>query len=349
MKSIALIEFGSSHDEVLYSQYRFIENYSDSKVHLFVSEALKPRLFNYPSEQVHFLPASPRFRDFRKLHRLLAKLNVDRVVINTASGKRVRNFVFAKARVPYKYIGLLHHQRKLENSTTQSLISLKIRSYLFLSAYLAHQAKSLKPYLRIGYFYAGFLPKWEISEEMRKPQGEIWIVIPGQLEYKRRDYQALLNSLDPQKSPSNLRFIALGKSMHDHGDGADFKQQLNQKGLVPWFKTWDNFVPNEAFYSYLRQADFVLPLIHPNHAGGKLYAKQISGSWNMAMAFKIPLLLEENAPAFSEWQDAGFAYDLAHLSSLWSQIEALRSESFYQEEKWQIESQADQYLSFVEA
>lgn len=346
-KKLALLEFGNSHDEVLYPQFRFIEDFSDFEGHLFVSESLKSRLFEYPAERVHFIPADPKRKDYQALHRKLQALHIQKVVINTCSGKKVRNFVWTKPFAKLEYVGLLHHLRKLESSFTQKLISKKVKRYLFLAEYLAKQATQLKPKLKFGSFYAGFLPEFPIPASLQKPKGETWIVIPGQLEYKRRDYQQLLESLKDLAPESPLRFILLGKSKHPFGDGVDFEQALQKSAQDFRFKTWDHFIPNFEFYAYLQQADFVLPLIHPNTAGGKLYQKQISGAWNMAMAYRIPMLLAKNSAGAAEWENAAYFYELSEMNHLWETLEQLDHTDWYSAKKWEGSHQAKAYLDFV--
>lgn len=346
-QKLALLEFGNSHDEVLYPQYRFISEHSDFEAHLFVSESLKSRLFDYPTERLHFIPSEPKRKDFRKLHRELQAQGIQKVVINTCSGKKVRNFLWTKPFTKLEYVGLLHHLRKLESSFTQKLISKKVKRYFFLAEYLAEQAAQLKPSLQFSHFYAGFLPEFPIPEKLQKPAGEIWIVVPGQLEYKRRDYLQLLESLKGIPSASPLRFILLGKSKHPFGDGLAFEEALQNSEQGFRFKTWDNFVPNAEFYAYLQQADFVLPLIHPNTAGGKLYQKQISGAWNMAMAYRIPMLIAKNSAGAAEWENAAYFYDVSEMTQLWEAINQLDQTDWYSAKKWEASHQAKAYLDFV--
>ncbi|QNR25688.1 glycosyltransferase family protein [Croceimicrobium hydrocarbonivorans] len=348
MTKVALIEFGTSHDEVLYPQYRFLEESAKHEVFLFVSEALKERLFDYPNHQVFFIPAQPKRSDLIDLHRRLRQMGIQKVVINTASGKTVRNFLWLRPKKPWKVCGVLHHLRKLEGSTTQKLISLYLKNYYFLAEYLQAKAPSLKPKLNYGQFYAGFLPDFPIDESYRKPLGETWVVVPGQLEYKRRDYQALLDSLKPNSLDPKLRFILLGKSKHSHGNGSEFEAELKNRQLEHFFLSWDNFVPNEAFYAYLAQADFVLPLIHLGQASGELYQKQISGSWNMALAFKVPMLIEAGSPGADEFEDGAYLYLKEELPGLWSKLDELKQRSYYLAPKWQFENQAQAYLDFLD-
>ncbi|WP_421751152.1 hypothetical protein [Croceimicrobium sp.] len=348
MTKVALIEFGTSHDEVLYPQFRFLEESAKHEVFLFVSEALKDRLFDYPSHQLFFIPAQAKRADFLDLHRRLTQMGIQKVVINTASGKMVRNFLWLRPKRSWKLYGVLHHLRKLENSSTQKLISFFLKDYFFLAEYLQAKAQSLKPKLHYGQFYAGFLPDFPIADSFRKPSDETWIVIPGQLEYKRRDYLALLDSLNANSLNPKLRFILLGKSKHSHGNGSEFERELKERQLDAFFKTWDHFVPNEAFYAYLAQADFVLPLIHKDQASGELYQKQISGSWNMALAFKIPMLIEASSPGAEEFKDGAYLYQKDELPKLWSRLHELKERTYYQASKWQFDSQARAYLDFLE-
>lgn len=276
---------------------------------------------------------------------MLKAQNFEKVVINTASGKKVRNFVWSSLSTSIDYYGVLHHLQKLRKSTTQGLINLRIKRYFFLAEYLSKSAKALKPRMQFQHFYAGFLPEEAGSKTIIKPEGEKWIVIPGQVEYKRRDYLALLRSLEGQKQ-SNLRFILLGKSKHDYGDGVDLEARIKAQALQGQFKLWDDYVPADEFHQYLAQADYVLPLIHANHPSGSLYQQQISGAWNMATALKIPLLLEEGSPGCLDFADAALFYPPHGLNQIWKEKEP-RPRGFYQHKKWSFEQQMQAYCQFL--
>lgn len=345
MTKVALIEFGNSHDEVLFPQYQFLAAHPDFEPYLFVSEALKNRLSNYPKERLNFIPKEARSRDLKVLRRNLKSLGIRTIVFNTASGKKVRNFIWSSLSEAFEYYGVLHHLSKLKGSTTQRLISLKLKRYFLLSEYLAKAAREAKPRLKFHSFYASFLPAVATSDERTKGKDKIWIVIPGQVEYKRRDYGSLLDSLEGQAS-SKLRFILLGKSKHAHGDGRDLEKQIADRGLSALFKLWDEYVPSQEFNHYLRQADYVLPLIHGQHASAKLYQQQISGAWNMAAAKKIPLLLEEGAPGTEDFGDGAIFYGPKQLAELWPLLPQAKQD-FYQDPKWSFEVQMKGYCDFL--
>ncbi len=348
MTKVALIEFGNSHDEILYPQYLFLDKSLDFEPVLFVSEDLRSRLFSYPESKVFFIPSKMNWRNARQLHKKLEQLGIRKAVINTASGKKVRNFLWAKPFSSIRFFGVLHHLRKLENSSTQKLINIHLKGLFFLAEYLTDKARQIQPKREIGAFCAGFLPSSLADKSIQKPKGEYWIVIPGQVEYKRRDYLSLVNSLKGYDGSLALRFVLLGKSHHHFGDGPHLQKLLKELNLEGFFISWKDFVPNQEFYSYLSQADFVLPLIHHDHPGGQLYQKQISGAWNMAAAFHIPLLIEEGGPASDELADASISYLPGTLKTLWKELPSLKKgREFYQSSQWNLEQQADAYCDFL--
>lgn len=346
MKKIALIEFGDSHDEVLYPQYRFLKSHN-YEVLLVVSEALKHRLFDYPKNEVHFIKSEPKFRDFHYLHRELESRKIRKVVINTASGKKVRNFVWCKPNSRLEYIGVAHNLEKIKSSHTQRLISHKIKKYYFLAEYLKERAQKFNSKIQFSDFKAAFLPDDFQTPEIKKPAHETWILIPGQVEYKRRDYLSLLRSLKGFNK-EHVKFILLGKSKHKFGDGPMLEVEIQQHKLERAFKMWDDFVPNEEFYAYLSQADFILPLIHPKHVSSGLYENQISGAWNMAFSYRIPLLMESMWASYPEFEDTAHFYDLKNLKDLWPKLPELKKLSFYQKDSWSLEYAAKHYLEFLE-
>ena len=113
------------------------------------------------------------------------------------------------------------------------------------------------------------------------------------------------------------------------------------------FIFFDNYISNELFHDYIMQSDFILPLIHPNVPYYDLYLKyKISGSYNLAFAYKIPLLIEQSFSEVMDFQENSIFYNYKNINNIFNLINK-NSKEFYQHPKWEFEYQKEKYLSFV--
>jgi len=200
--------------------------------------------------------------------------------------------------------------------------------------------------------YLIFQPDYS-SSKIHKPEDEFWVCIPGRVEQKRRDYKALLNNLEKTSLSKNVKIILLGKIDDKLVD--ELKSSLIKLNLVNQIIVFDDFITNDIFYSYLKMSDLVLPLIHPENIWFKKYFKtQISGSYNMAFTYRIPMLCEESFSGYEDFKDTSFFYKPEDL------IEKINELSFnknfyltatskmYNLPKWNSDNQYKKYINFIE-
>ena len=322
---VALIELGNSHDECIYSQILFL-NKADYTVHLLLSEGLKTQAANFPTAAVvHYfsLPAKgiQAWSELFKIKQYLKKHAITHVVLNTATGNTIRNFILLNLFTSIPFAGTVHHTGKLNKSFTQRLISLKVKKYFVLNDYLLDSIKKQHP-LRIASYYPIFFPAFE-PVAITKATSEFWICIPGQLEFKRRDYKSLFSQLQKHKLPIGFKFILLGRCNHKYGNGEEVKLMIKEQQLEDHFIVFDQFIDNALFHAYLKLSDVVLPLIHEGSEGFKSYATaQISGAFNLAFAYQKPMLMHQYFNFITDFQVSSFFYSPADLVALCLQLYA---------------------------
>ncbi len=339
---IALVELSSSHDECLYAQIKALKVQNIS-VHLICNEKLKDRvsIFNDITDFT-FLPSKLTLLDLFRLWRKL--YHFDKIIFNTASGIVIRNLLFFPFSKSTELIGIIHNTKKILTSGSQRFISRKVKKYFVLNDYLLDTIPNKPRTIKIASFYPICFPKPTVQQI--KPSGDIWVCIPGQVETKRRDYLGFLDALKGFKIPPNIKFILLGKGAHKHGNGLEVRSKIEELGFSSQFRLWDDFIGTQEFNNYLYNADFILPLIHPEKESFHLYTHQITGAFNLAFGLKIPLLMHKVFKSNSDFTDTSLFYSLDNLQSIICDLQIVKSPN-YQLDKWSATYQKDAYWSLL--
>lgn len=142
------------------------------------------------------------------------------------------------------------------------------------------------------------------------------IVIPGQLDYNRRDYQSLLDSCPHD---ANIKIILLGNATKN--DGPSITRKIKEKKLEKQFLWFDHYVPHTEFIKIISTADYIMPLIHSNCTIYERYMKcKTTAAFMWAIAFKKPILMEKNFASIDEFSGSSLYYDLSSLNKLLAQL-----------------------------
>ncbi|MDD4777854.1 MAG: hypothetical protein PHV53_06145 [Fermentimonas sp.] len=289
MKKIALIEFTTSHTECLYSQILFLQEAGyqitlvcDKKVENIVSE------FNIDITTIYF--DFSKFSSLLQVRSFLIKHNLQTVILNTAQGNITLKFFVLHFPKRIRFFGIIHNISKLETSTGQKFISRKTGSYFVLSKYQFRNTFDKKG-LSFTYFNPSFFPKHNSTKLADVKGDKLWVVIPGALEYKRRDYDYLFDFLGNYKE-DKLKFILLGNGSIN--DGPAIINKIIELNLERYFTFFNYFIPNNVFHYYLKNADYLFPLIHPTTEGAFSYTKyKISGMFPLSLTYNVPLLCHD--------------------------------------------------------
>ena len=313
--------------------------------------------------------------------RILGYLRKNRIrtaVLNTAEGNIVRKLVRATGR-RIDYTGILHLARKLWTSRSQRIISRKVRKYLVLAEFIAENLHEADPSLAIGYFYPVEFPVKD-SQARKVPAGsegdkavpdgregstgrngvitphpgqeEFLVCVPGAVDYARRDYRVLIDELTGEGLPEALRFMLLGRTTGP--DGRDLLERIREGGLESRFITYDGFIGPREFYDGLARASLVLPLITPGSGDYVDFLKyKITGSYNLAWGFGIPMLMHESFGGYRIFRETSFFYRsgemirmLRELSGRRSRLEEMRRR-IGEMADFDPEYQAARYVEFI--
>lgn len=344
---IAIIEIGSSHDECLYSQIKILKSCSEIHLTLICNKSLEENTKYYTDVDknifVTIRKGYKQWLDIYKLWNICKKNNFDKVIFNTAQGKvisKLCRFPFNKST---KFYGILHDTRKIISSHNQKYISKKLDHYFVLSEYLKNKIKNNTSF---SILYPIYFPDYDF-QEVNKNEDEIWICIPGQVELKRRDYKTLFDSIDNYGINKKIKFLLLGRCEHKYGDGSYIKQRISDLSIKENFLIWDNFIPVSTFYSMIKNSDYIMPLIHDNNISGDLYNTQISGAYNLAIAYKKPILAEKiiTEKIIKEYNPN--TYEKEYLMKTINKLNTCNENNLYTEKKWNFDYQRKIYLESI--
>jgi len=304
--SVALVELSDHHGECIYPQLRFLAS-AGIPVHLVCSEAVAARLRG--TEEAASL-ATFRFgrrtgRDLPEIWRVrrhLLDLGVDTVVLNTARGSRVRNLMLLPTG-RLRFVGVAHIANKLSGGSTQFVVGRKTHTFLVLNDYILPHVR-VTPASRVAGIYLIYFPPYR-PLPVPKPKGEFWVCIPGQVEFKKRDYEALFDRISERSPDRGVQFVMPGAGPPTDRDGQRLREILDARGLTARFRLWDDFVDHDTFFSVLAASDLIMPLIHPRKPSHEEYLKyKVSGTFNLAFGFSLPMFCEESFAGIDDF-DAG--------------------------------------------
>lgn len=340
---IALIEIGGSHDECLLTQMRAIHN-RGFDILLITSQAIverNPAFEEYVSE-VFLVDVQQHKSEIKKVWSKLKSSGVQKAIINTAQGNAVRSLCLKALFHPIEFIGVIHTTRMFTESFTQKIISLKIKKYFLLSEFLMHSVKAPRG-IKLDYFYPIAFPSSPVLVEKRT---RIACVVGG-VESRRKDLEGFFQIVEA--APEDMCFIFVGKSDPKKEEVQAFLKRLKEGGLTDRVVTFDAFVPQHEFDSLVQQADFVLPLIHPNTASADQYFKnQIPGAMCVAMGYKKPMLIHEAYKNWEELRPAAIYYNLKSIGEQLnvsnSELEAIREQM---EIAFDVKNQEERYAKFA--
>ena len=350
---VAIIEFGKSHDECLLSQINALAEKKEHVLLICQKDIWNRNRFLEPlvDDFIPFVTFRSWFKNIKQLlflRKMLLQKGVERIVFNTAQGSLVRDFIII-APSKIELIGILHTIKKLENSFTQKTISKKIKKYLVLNKTLYQRANKPNS-LKLDYFYPLEFPSTQKAVE--KKEGQVWVVVPGELEQRRKDLFGSLSLMQQAiKKCPNIQFIFLGKSNPNKPDAQEFLNLFKKHNIRDNLVFFDRFLPVDEFISYIQKADFLWPMVHPNTDSAQEYfSNQISGTINLSFSYNIPLLIHENYRSWEDFKEFALLYSfsdfLEKLTLAPSQLKDIQ-EKLSQESRFAVKTQRKRYYDFI--
>ncbi len=344
----AIVEISESHEECLCTQLSFLKD-AGHQVTLILHPILAEQITDYANLADSVIYIDFENQGFIKKLRLQWQLfgiliNFDLIVLNTAhSYSVVRNLTLLLRFAQVACVGILHDTKKLKSSFTQRIISKKVKKYFVLNDALLPSDENTGS-SKVQSFYPIFFPEYEPVPVYK--QNDIWIGIPGRVDYDRRDYDFLVNALAEINALDRVKFLILGKVDRNNITGKRFYDSLEKSGQLERFKVFHSFIENRDFHSYLAACDYIMPLLTLN----KDYIKyKISGSFNLAFAHKKPMLCHTFFQDIPDLRENSLFFDAVTFPQLISDIDngKLKSPASYSDPKWSYRFQQRRYIDFI--
>ena len=353
-KKIALIELTTYHEECLYSQVQFL--YDDGyQVTLILNPKNSRNVNSYGISKGNIKYFNPRANAFFlkrisnwfSLYQYITKNSFEKIIFNTASSNKetIALTYFLPKRI--RRYGIIHNLRKLNESTSQKIVTKKLKDYYVLNDFLLDSSEIDDKSITLHSFYPIFFPRYKPKKTIEKNEDH-WICIPGELNYKRRDYNVVLKALSKLGKVGKIKVIILGKMPHDAPATIKFLKQIDELGLKKYFITFSDFIENEDFHSYIKKSDFIMA---PVTLIEKQYLKfKITGAYNLAFAYQKPLICPKELDIIPDLKaNSHFYEDENTLAKIFKGItdERLPKLELYQDEKWQYSVQQKQYIQLL--
>ncbi|BDD02888.1 hypothetical protein [Aureibacter tunicatorum] len=325
---VLIIEFSNGHSELLDSHFKILKNLG-AETFLAINKAcynnidIAPHKLIYVEDEYTFIQ---KVKLILKLNQFIKKNNIQKIIFNTAEGNIIRFIAPFLKKV--EMIGVLHHAHKLTESNSQKMICKWIKKYFVLGEYIERNLQETIDDLKIKCLYPIFYNQSHFSQHQDKYFN---ICIPGNIQFKRRDYKSLIDEvkLNQNSIPDNVQFILLGNI--ENGDGPAIKQMIEDAGISNFFRFFHEFVPNDTFYNELNGAKLLLPLITPQVNQYEEYTKsRISGTFSLSYGFKIPMILSSNFKHIEPFKDTSFISDdlidtILHLKENEKKIQSMQN------------------------
>ncbi len=356
-KEVLLIEFNESHIEVLHSQILFLLN-KNYKVNLWINDEAE---FNDIYEgKVNIIREKTKLSSLNigllfKVAGFIYKNKIEKIILNTAHGILIRNLCLLLLMSKTQVIGVAHQAHKLLKSSTQKIISKKVKKYFVLNDYVKKFIdKESNGAYNVNVFYPIFFSINGLNE--KKSNEQIIITVPGKVIERRKDYIFLIKNILnlSEELKDKFQFIFLGTATQNESPGV-FNFISENKIPESLLKIYQNHVSENEFNKILQRSDYILPLIHPSSQSYNEYlSTEISGAFNTAFAFKKPLLMYESFDQFEDFKNFAVFYNESNFIRLLEKLSKSTSANNIQKnyegyKKFDFKFQAENYIRFIES
>jgi len=354
MKKVLIAEFNSYHDECLYSQIRFLKD-AGYAITLVINKQVLERIPEYIRLTKDVIPYDNKlekkiFKRIPWIYRLfkqILKNEIDAVIFNTASSRLDVILLGHLLKRRVKLFGILHNLGKANHSLSQKIIYLAVKKYFVLNDFLIDSIPIKDTSIRLSSFYPIFFPNYD-GIRLIKPKGEIWISIPGKLDFGRRDYYLVTEALQKIKSRKKLKILILGNSNPSIIENNKFLKHIKNHNFSGNFVIFQSFLDTAIFHGYIKKSDYLL--IPLKHIGDNYSKHKIMGCYNLAFAYGKNLISPVGLSHITDIYSHSHFYEGAQgLSEVFVKvIKGTIDHKKYVSEKWDFENQKKKYLKFLE-
>jgi glycosyltransferase involved in cell wall biosynthesis len=300
----ALIEFNGYHEEVLPVLVRLLNELGIKPDVYMVRYSRGRRPFDRAPE------LRLRRRQVERMDRwwgLPFRLRrYDLLIVNSMEPARIPERL---ARVRTPILGVVHNTELLtEDAGYRAFFSSSRRQPLVLWRHIAERVgRGGRAIGWISHVYFG-------EPEPIRADGPTTFAVSGNVEFHRRDYEALLAAaaeLVAEAVPFRVRII--GRS--NEADGQELRRRIDARGLADVFEFSPGEIPHPVFFGLVAGSDFVLPLIDPSVERLRPYFEtKLASSIPFAIGLRVPLVMHHALAAAYGIERCGPTYDDGQLA-----------------------------------
>jgi hypothetical protein len=311
--NILILELGGSHSECIHTaiHYFHAENHRVFlSCNVFLQEQIieQHKLSGYLPLPEKTNGLANKIKIIKQLRLYMKHNKIDVLYFNTLDISWIRYLVFLLPTC--KKAGILHDSQKITRSLYFKYFAILSRlKILTLSTYKGHIPRGIK----VQKFLATYFPKTNIKVAI-KPTKDFWVVVPGAMDFVRKDFLPFLDYLSKYGIDKNIYFIFLGRKSEQLINKEKIEINPNLANIL-YFE--EKYIEYGKFHAYMEQADLILPLF-PLDICHSFYGKsRISGAFNLSLAYCKPIFL----PIHCVNEDLkNIAYYYKDMEDMFSQI-----------------------------
>ena len=278
----ALIEYNRYHEETLPTIVRLLNGLGIEPDVYMVEKSRLRRPFALTRSELRF-----RGRRAERIDRYLGMpFRLRRYQLLIVNSMEPIENAERLARVPTPILGVMHNTELLATEPTyRTFFDNPRRRPLVLGRHIANHMALTGP-----------MPSWIQHVYFGRParthgDGPTTFAVSGNVEFHRRDYQALLGAVaELVAAGTPLRVRIIGRSTNR--DGKILRERIEERGLGDVFELLPAEITHEEFFDLVASSDFLLPLIDGgNEVLRPYFETKLASSIPFAIGLGVPLVI----------------------------------------------------------
>ncbi|GEM_PF-5145754 len=316
----ALIEHNFYHQETL-PTFAYLLNKLGIKVDVYTSrEGIKNNVFYYCSNLRYSLKRSDKLT-FKLSAKIKKYKDYDFIIINSLEPKSIM-FEASKLHIPT--LAVVHNANLLiEDHEYISFFSTANRIPIVLAK---HIVSYLNKQIKASWIAPLYLGSFK-NITTRRPI----FCVQGNLEYSRRNYDSLIESVESLLSDGIDHFIVMLIGRNNTLDGTVFKKKIHKRNLSRHILLSDKNLSYRDYFNMIKKAQFILPLLdRTSEKYNPYFSYKITSSISIALGSSLIPIVHKDLAKLYEIEDSSFIYNDGELykamkKAIYSDKETLNS------------------------